>query len=163
MFTALKAILFTVVVPGAVAVYGPYRVLASYPDRWGGPAGVFRAAGVGCFILGAAIYFWCLWDFAVAGRGTPAPIDPPRELVVRGLYRFCRNPMYIGVLSVILAQALFFRAPAVVAYAAIVFGSFAATVVFYEEPALSRKFGSAYARYCAQTPRWLPKVRQVLR
>jgi protein-S-isoprenylcysteine O-methyltransferase Ste14 len=64
--------------------------------------------------------------------------------------------MYVGVLLIVVGQALFFRAPPVLAYGAIVFALFAAMVVLYEEPVLSRKFGSAYARYCAQTPRWLP-------
>jgi protein-S-isoprenylcysteine O-methyltransferase Ste14 len=158
VLTAIKAVLFTIVVPGTVALYGPYQVLGRYPSRWAGFESQFRVAGVCFAVLGALIYLWCLWDFAVAGRGTPAPIDPPKELVVRGLYRYSRNPMYVGVLSVILAQALFFRAPAVLVYGAIVFAFFAAMVVLYEEPVLSRKFGGAYARYCAQTPRWFPKL-----
>jgi len=155
MLIALKALLFTIVVPGTVAVYGPYRVLGTYPGRWGFSPGAFRVLGLACAALGAAIYFWCLWDFASVGRGTPAPIDPPRVLVVRGLYRYSRNPMYVGVATFIVAQGLFFRAAAVLVYAAIVFALFTGVVLLYEEPSLRRKYGDAYARYCAQTPRWL--------
>src|SRR5260370_317651 len=68
------------------------------------------------FLVGASVYFWCLWDFAVAGRGTPAPIDPPKQLVVRGLYRSVRNPMYLGVLLVVAGWVELFRAARVLEY-----------------------------------------------
>jgi len=95
---ALKNTLFTLVVPGTVAVAIPLLL-----SRGQAPATGPRAA-LACefFSLGIAIYAWCLWDFAAFGRGTPAPIDAPRRLVVRGLYRYTRNPMYVGVLSAVL-------------------------------------------------------------
>src|ERR1041384_7966988 len=78
--------------------------------------------GAGCLLLlvGASIYVWCVWDFATFGRGTPAPIDAPKRLVVRGLYHYTRNPMYTGVLTVILGWALLFQALPLVLYASIV-------------------------------------------
>ncbi len=88
--------------------------------------------------LGAAIYFWCAWDFATAGQGTPAPIDPPKHLVVRGLYRFVRNPMYAGVLLLLAGESLAFQSLRILAYAAIVFAVVNLFVIFYEEPALKR-------------------------
>ena len=107
-------------------------------------------------LLGASIYLWCAWDFTFAGRGTPAPIDPPKALVVRGLYRYMRNPMYVGVLSILVGEALFFESRTLFEYAAIVFIFFYLFVVLYEEPVLKQKFGEPYQRYRQTVPRWLP-------
>src|SRR5260370_35088021 len=100
MLLLLKNLLFTVFVPGTVAVVIPYRIASRT-----GPGLVLEGArplsAAPLFLLGAAIYFWCLWDFAVTGRGTPAPIDPPKHLVGRGLYRRVRNPMYLCLLLVV--------------------------------------------------------------
>ena len=106
------------------------------------------------------IYLWCAWDFAFAGKGTPAPIDPPKDLVVRGLYKHIRNPMYVGVLSMVLGQAFWFETATLFIYAGVGFLMFNAFVFFYEEPALTRKFGPAYGRYCDAVPRWLPTLRR---
>jgi len=105
--------------------------------------------------VGAAIYLWCIWDFASLGRGTPAPVDPPRRLVARGLYRYSRNPMYIGVLIVICGWALLFQSIAIAAYGLVVGLCFQLVVVLYEEPALARQFGASYAQYRANVRRWL--------
>jgi protein-S-isoprenylcysteine O-methyltransferase Ste14 len=150
----LKNILFTVVVPGTVAVYVPLLVAR---DR--SPAsGLLFACALFVLSLGATIYAWCVWDFAAFGRGTPAPIDAPKQLVYRGLYRYTRNPMYVGVLTVILGWALMFRAPALIIYALVTGGWFHLFVVFYEEPHLRRQFGSGYDEYCARAGRWLPRL-----
>ena len=151
----IKTAIFTVLVPGTVGLYIPYRLLAGAPRRW--DLGVFRYLGLIPIALGVAIYLWCAWDFSMTGRGTPAPIDPPKELVARGLYRWVRNPMYVGVLSVVLGQALFFGAPAVAEYAAVAFAFFHLFVMLYEEPTLGAKFGEAHARYRRTVPRWLPR------
>jgi protein-S-isoprenylcysteine O-methyltransferase Ste14 len=99
---------------------------------------------------------WCAWDFTFAGRGTPAPIDPPKELVVQGLYRYVRNPMYVGILSILLGEALLFASWSLFGYAAVVFILFFLFVVLYEEPILMRKFGESYLQYCKNVPRWIP-------
>jgi protein-S-isoprenylcysteine O-methyltransferase Ste14 len=151
----IKTAIFTVLVPGTVGVWIPYRLLAR-ADRGFWDLGALRYLGLLPLGLGAAIYFWCAWDFAVAGQGTPAPIDPPKDLVARGLYRWTRNPMYVGVLAVVLGQAVLFEAPILAGYAALVFILFHLFVVLYEEPMLSSKFGEAYDRYRASVPRWLP-------
>ena len=147
----IKTAIFTVLVPGVVGLYIPYRLLGRTD------LGAFRYLGLIPIALGAAIYFWCAWDFAVAGRGTPAPIDPPKELVARGLYRWVRNPMYVGVLSVVLGQALLFGSPIVAEYAVLAFAFFHLFVVLYEEPTLGAKFGEGYALYRRTVPRWLPR------
>jgi len=103
--TALKTLIFTVIVPGAVTVYIPYLLLSSPPAPL--PVGMSRYFGLLPMLFGTAIYFRCAWDFAFAGKGTPAPIDPPKELVVRGLYRYARNPMYVGILTLLAGEAWF--------------------------------------------------------
>lgn len=111
-------------------------------------------------MLGAAIYFWCLWDFAISGRGTPAPIAAPKHLVVRGLYRYIRNPMYVGVLLVIIGWAMFLQSREVLVYGAVIGIGFHCFVVLIEEPLLKSKFGEAYEGYCKEVGRWLPRRSQ---
>jgi protein-S-isoprenylcysteine O-methyltransferase Ste14 len=159
MMIAFKTLIFTVLVPGTVAVLIPYRLGSSVAATGNLPIGSFRYSGVGLIVAGALIYFWCAWDFTFAGRGTPAPIDPPKELVVRGLYKFVRNPMYVGVLSVLLGEAVLFEARVLFGYAGLLFVLFFAFVVLYEEPALGRKFGTSYQRYRDVVPRWIPRMR----
>ena len=97
MILFLKNLLFTVLIPGTVGVYIPLRLAGDW--RAVSPRDWFLAAPL--LLAGASIYFWCLWNFAVTGRGTPAPIDPPKKLIVRGPHKYVRNPMYLGVLSVV--------------------------------------------------------------
>jgi len=114
--------------------------------------------GLVLLLAGATIYFWCAFGaFAQAG-GTPAPLDPPKRLVVHGLYRVMRNPMYVGVGSVVLAEAIGFRSAALAVYLIIWALCVHLFVLFYEEPTLRRKFGASYEDYCRRVPRWLPKL-----
>lgn len=152
----LKTIIFTFLVPGTVTILVPYWLLSSPTAPQPMPLGVFRYFGVLPILFGAAIYFRCAWDFTFAGRGTPAPIDPPKELVVRGLYRYVRNPMYVGILSILLGEALLFASRRLFAYAAVAFVFFFLLVVLYEEPMLREKFGESYRQYCSRVPRWMP-------
>ena len=156
VFLFLKNLLFTVIVPGTVAVYGPFRLAAS---REGLPAGwgVLQVVALLPLACGGVIYFWCLWDFATFGRGTPAPIDAPKRLVVRGLYRYVRNPMYVGVLLVIAGWAVLFQSPRILGYGLIVALFFHLFVVAVEEPSLRGKFGDSYVRYCREVRRWVPR------
>lgn len=149
-----KNLLFTIVVPGTVAVYVPLFLI---------PHGSIESqlnalAGGLLLLIGASIYLWCLWDFASAGRGTPAPIDPPKHLVVRGLYRYTRNPMYVGVLSVIFGWSILFAAIPIVIYGLCAALGFHLFVVFHEEPHLRKVFGPSYQEYCLQVNRWLPSL-----
>lgn len=153
----LRNLVFTLVVPATVAVYLPLWLapdLLFEPARTG-PA--WRWLAVAPLLAGLAVYTWCVWDFARTGRGTPAPIDAPKHLVVRGLYRSVRNPMYVGVLLVILGWALWFGSRALLLYAVLVAIVFHLFVTLYEEPALRRSFGAEYEQYVAAVPRWLPR------
>jgi len=154
--TAIKTLIFTVLVPGTVAVWIPMRILSASGARSSISLDALRYLGAPAMLIGILIYLWCAWDFTFAGKGTPAPIDPPKELVVRGLYKYIRNPMYVGVLSLVLGEAFWFESKQLFAYAALVFAFFFAFVVFYEEPSLKRKFGEQYENYRAQVPRWIP-------
>jgi protein-S-isoprenylcysteine O-methyltransferase Ste14 len=156
---ALHSLLFTFIVPGTIGGYLPWAILhATGATLAAAPA--WRWLGLIPLSLGLAIYVWCVTDFAVAGRGTPAPIDPPKELVVRGLYRVTRNPMYVGVLSVIAGESWLFGSAPLAFYTAVVLAGFHFFVIGYEEPTLRRSFDGAYQRYCAAVPRWLPRLRR---
>jgi protein-S-isoprenylcysteine O-methyltransferase Ste14 len=156
---ALRTLLFTVVVPGTVAVYVPWWILARSGELAIERRGIAQLAGLALALFGGAIYARCAWDFTFVGRGTPAPIDPPRELVASGLYRWTRNPMYVGVGSVLLGEALLFGSARLLGYALAVLTAFHLFVVLYEEPTLRRSFGAAYERYCERVPRWIGRVR----
>lgn len=152
----LRTALFTILVPGTVLVFVPAAlVISGVGPRFDlGPA---RYAGPVPLLLGLAVIAACFADFVRRGRGTPAPYDPPRELVVAGLYRFVRNPQYLGVLLVVAGEALLTGRAVLLAYAALLAAGYHAFVVWHEEPALGRLFGPAYARYRDAVPRWLPR------
>ncbi len=155
MFVLLiKNIVFTVVVPATVAVYLPLLMTRGRTPDFG----ILAAIGYVLMIAGGMVYLRCVWDFFAFGRGTPAPIDAPKKLVVRGLYRYTRNPMYVGVLTTILGWSALFRAVDLVVYGLITGTAFHLFVVVYEEPHLQRVFGASYNDYRARVGRWLPRV-----
>ncbi len=142
------------IAPGTVAGWIPWLLVHERTPA----SGLVLALAIGLFGLGGAIYTWCVWDFASFGRGTPAPIDAPRKLVIRGLYRWVRNPMYVGVLTVILAWALWFQAASLVVYALGVAACFHAFIRLYEEPHLARQFEAEYEAYRERVGRWIPRL-----
>jgi protein-S-isoprenylcysteine O-methyltransferase Ste14 len=159
----VKLAVFTLFVPGTVTVWLPlfymYPGLRHRPMAWNAHA----LGGLILIALGAAGYFWCALDFAFAGRGTPAPIDPPKFLVARGLYRFSRNPMYLSVLTVLAGESLLFWSARLLGYAACVAVLFHLFVYFYEEPNLKKRMGAAYEQYVQDVPRWIPRFRRAER
>jgi protein-S-isoprenylcysteine O-methyltransferase Ste14 len=152
----LRTVLFTLLVPGTVLVLVPLALvrLDVGPRLDLGAAGY---AGVVPLLAGVGFILWCFADFICRGRGTPAPYDPPRELVVAGLYRYVRNPQYVGVVLAVVGEGLLSGAAALFGYAAVLAVGYHLFVTYYEEPTLSRLFGDAYARYRAAVPRWLPR------
>jgi len=150
----LKNLLFTLLVPGTAGVLIPLRIAAR---RIPAPTvEVWSIIGLVLLAAGATGYFWCLWEFAVTGRGTPAPIDPPRHLVIRGPYRFVRNPIYVSAVAVVVGWAAYFHSTEVFLYAIVLFGAFHLFVVAVEEPQLQRKFGDSYTHYRHKVRRWFP-------
>jgi protein-S-isoprenylcysteine O-methyltransferase Ste14 len=150
----LKTMLFTLVAPGTVLVLVPRWLLGGFPRPEPGP---LTWLGELVILLGAAIYFRCAWEFAVRGLGSPAPIAPTKFLVTTALHRYVRNPMYIGVLTVLLGEAVTFRSAVLLGYATFFCVPVELFVVFYEEPALRRQFGESYEEYRRSVPRWIPK------
>jgi protein-S-isoprenylcysteine O-methyltransferase Ste14 len=156
----LRTLVFTVFVPGFWTVLVPYWVVGRRAQL------DLRGAGaVGCVLVvaGVALYLMCaFWGFALRGKGTPAPIDPPKQLVMEGPYRIVRNPMYWSVLFVMLGEALAFRSLALAEIGCVFFACTALFVMVYEEPLLHEKFGAEYEEYCRRVPRWIPRLRDKL-
>jgi protein-S-isoprenylcysteine O-methyltransferase Ste14 len=159
----LRAVFFTLLMPGTVLILVPWLLLRGQPssDVWHlDPRSVF---GLIAMAAGAGVLLYCILDFAVSGRGTLAPVDPPRKLVRVGLYRHVRNPMYLGVILVLVGEAVFFESRVLSFYAAIVALSFHLFVVLYEEPKLRALFGEEYNAYRSAVPRWVPRLRPARR
>lgn len=153
-FLAVRSLVVVFLLPGTVAVYVPLQILqASGQLSWPGlSVNTILAA---CLTLcGVSVLLRCVWDFFATGKGTLAPFDPPRELVVVGLYRFTRNPMYNGVLATLAGEAWLVQSTALLKYTVVVFILFHVFVVAYEEPALASQFGESYRAYRRAVPRW---------
>ena len=153
----LKTAIFTIFVPGTVAGYLPWTLrgratVATY--------GVETAAAIAVIIIGILIYLHtAFWGFAYTGGGTPAPIAPTKILVVHGLHRHVRNPMYIGVALIIAGQAWLFHSRHIAIYLACVLAIVNFFVLVYEEPTLRKQFGDQYEQYKKSVPRWIPRIR----
>ena len=155
----LGSAIFLVVAPGIVAGYVPWRIC-----RWHVGASLlgissFRVLGVLLIAAGLLVLLDSFARFALQGLGTPAPIFPTRHLVVSGLFRYVRNPMYVAVLSLIFGQALLFGSIGVLEYGIAVWVAFYLFVVIYEEPTLRRSYRREYEEFCVNVPRWIPRLR----
>ncbi len=156
MKPALQTLLFTITIPGTVAGLIPWLIQRNY-DALGLGLGPERYLGIPLIILGTTVYLASAGAFALIGRGTPAPIRPTDKLVIQGLHHYVRNPMYIGVLSVLLGESLWSQSGLVLLYTAFILTVFNAFIHLYEEPTLRRTYGEEYLRYCESTPRWIPR------
>ncbi len=155
----LGSAIFLVVAPGTLAVYLPWTI-----SRWHFEPPLlgfflFRVIGVLMIAAGLPVLLDSFARFAIQGLGTPAPIAPPQHLVITGLYRFVRNPMYVAVLLLIFGQGLLFGSVGLLEYGIVIWLGFFAFVVLYEEPTLRRKFGAEYEEFCAEVPRWIPRLK----
>jgi protein-S-isoprenylcysteine O-methyltransferase Ste14 len=151
--------LFLVIAPGTIAVWLPWTF---YHWRLASPLlgfFPFRIVGVLLIAAGLPVLLDSFARFALQGLGTPAPIAPPQRLVVTGLYRYVRNPMYVAVLSLIFGQGFFFGNVRVLEYGLMVALAFHLFVRLYEEPVLRAKFGGEYEDFCANVRRWIPRFR----
>ena len=160
VWLAARSLLWTILFPGFFAGYVPWRFFgfSRVQVNLSDPAQVLGLllAGAGTVLLAA-----CIAEFARTGRGTLSPVDPPQHLVVRGLYRYVRNPMYLSVTAIVLGETLVARSAALGVYWAIWFACVNAFVIGYEEPTLRRQFGGAYEDYARRVGRWIPvHVRQ---
>ena len=156
MFVIARAITWAALFIAFVLMYVPARILARAGVSAPVTIGVREAAGMFIGAAGIGIALWCVATFATAGQGTPAPFDPPRRLVIKGPYRFVRNPMYIGAGMALAGAALVYRSWQIVGYAAVLGLMTHLFIVLYEEPTLRRTFGRDYDEYCGRVRRWVP-------
>jgi protein-S-isoprenylcysteine O-methyltransferase Ste14 len=146
---------FLLVAPGVVAGLVPWLLTGWRSSHPPVPVAVL---GLGLIALGTGVLLHAFVRFVVEGRGTPAPITPTQRLVVGGLYRHVRNPMYVAVGATIVGQALLLGRPILLAYAAVFWVVVAAFVRLYEEPALTAQYGEEYAAYHRAVPGWWPRL-----
>jgi len=156
MFVLVRAVTYAALFIGFVLIYLPARFLS-----WSGivaPAntGAPQVAGMTMVTIGTVIALWCVFTFVFIGKGTPAPFDPPRKLVIRGPYRFVRNPMYIGAGMTLGGAALFYQSLSISIYTGLFFLITHLFVLLYEEPTLQRTFGTEYEVYFRRVRRWWP-------
>lgn len=158
VWLGIRSIAWAALVPGLLAGYVPWRYfgLGQVDFSWLDPLDVLGLVFVG---LGVGFLAICIWEFAHSGRGTLVPIDPPKHLVVRGLYRHVRNPMYLSVTAIVFGELLLTRSLALLIYWVIWFAAVNLFVIGYEEPTLRRQFGASYDRYTQTVGRWIPRFR----
>jgi len=159
MAVLIRALVYASLFIGLVLVYLPAQVLSSAGVTRPMQFGAVQFAGMLVGAVGASVALWCILAFALVGRGTPAPFDPPRKLVVRGPYKYVRNPMYLGAGLALAGAALFYQSASLWAYTAGFLLLMHLFVILYEEPTLHRSFGEEYETYCRRVRRWLPKAR----
>ena len=150
----LRALLAFLILPGMVAIVVP-PLLASL-DPW--KHGEFLPGAL-LMLVGATLLVWCVRDFYVSGKGTLAPWNPPKKLVVVGFYRHLRNPMYVGVITLVIGWSLYFGSPILGLYAVILAVVFHIRVVVNEEPWLESQFGNEWRQYSAEVGRWFPRLK----
>ena len=159
ILAVLGSAIFLVIAPGIVAGYIPWRIC-----RWHVGAGLLgtsclRVLGTLFIAAGLPVLLDSFARFALLGAGTPAPIFPTQRLVVSGLFRYVRNPMYVAVLSLIFGQGLLFGSVQVLEYGIAVWAAFYLFVLIYEEPTLRKSYGREYEEFSANVPRWIPRWR----
>lgn len=150
----IRSLFFLALMPGIVAGYVPYRILLASGRLHPLTLSVASVIAAALTLSGVVVLLRCVWDFFSSGKGTLAPIDPPRHLVVRGLYGYTRNPMYNGVIAVLVGEAWLFTSVSLLTYAGLVLVAFHLFVVVYEEPALTAQFHESYHAYRRSVPRW---------
>jgi protein-S-isoprenylcysteine O-methyltransferase Ste14 len=156
---ATGSAIFFALAPGTVAGLGPWWLTGWHPGAPYAHLWPLRLAGALVVLAAATVLIQAFARFVIEGLGTPAPVAPPEHLVVGGLYRYVRNPMYLAVTAAILGQALLLWRPVLLTYAAVTLGAMVVFVLGYEQPALSRQFGQSYDEYRRAVPGWWPRLR----
>ncbi|MFN2502101.1 MAG: isoprenylcysteine carboxylmethyltransferase family protein [Pyrinomonadaceae bacterium] len=152
----VRNLFFTILQPGVVTILLPFLILrtsdrGSIPDSLGWPQWI----GAATVFVGVSIMASCIIRFATEGKGTISPLDPTKKLVLKGLYRYSRNPMYVGAMLLLVGEATFWMSALVALYAAVVFLAFNLFIILHEEPRLRREFASEYESYLGSVRRWL--------
>jgi protein-S-isoprenylcysteine O-methyltransferase Ste14 len=159
---ALAGTIAFLIAPAIVAGFIPWVISRWEPQLPLGDGAIFPGLGALMIAAGAIALLDSFFRFATEGLGTPSPLVPTQTLVVRGLYRYVRNPMYLALVIIVCGQALLLGNWLLMAYAAVIWAVTHAFVVLYEEPTLRKAYGKQYDAYCAQVARWLPFRAQAL-
>lgn len=157
MRNAIVSTLATLIVPGTAVVLIPFLVLRATGGLPVARLGPLELGSIVLGLIGVGMVLWVSYAFVAIGRGTPVPIRPPREFVAAGLYRFVRNPMYLGALLVLFSEAVLFRSAWLLLYTGLLWLALHTFTVAWEEPQLEGRFGQAYRDYRLTTPRWIPR------
>jgi protein-S-isoprenylcysteine O-methyltransferase Ste14 len=159
MLILLRALMYATLFVAVFLVVVPQRLLRASGYLGHDSFGLPELIGLGLVVCGVALVLWCLVAFAFVGKGTAAPFDPPRKLVVVGPYHFVRNPIYIGAIVAMLGAAMVLWSGWLVLYALVVLIATHLLVILYEEPHLRRVFGQPYEDYLRTVHRWIPTWR----
>jgi protein-S-isoprenylcysteine O-methyltransferase Ste14 len=154
---ALSAAAFFLMAPLVMGGVLPWWISRWHPGPRVPGQSLLTIVGAAATAAGVVVVVEAFVRFVRHGRGTPAPYDPARRLVVSGAYRYVRNPMYVGLMLVVLGQALILRHGALLAYALVLFTAFHLRIVLKEEPELRQRFGDEYDEYCRRVQRWIPR------
>jgi protein-S-isoprenylcysteine O-methyltransferase Ste14 len=160
MRRSLETVLATILVPGIFVFLLPYLILTASGTGWPAEPSALQLLAIPLALFGGSMAVWVSYTFATKGEGTPIPVDPPRQFIDFGLFRYVRNPMVLGVVIALLAEAIFFASVWLLLYTIVVWFVLHLFVVMVEEPQLERRFGESYQRYRETTPRWLPRRRR---
>ena len=153
----LKTILYMGISHGFFTFYLPYQLALVDNDLF--DLGIFRYFAFPLWLIGILIIIWCSIEIIRKGRGTPAHFDPPRELVITGLYCYVRNPVYLGALLIQLGYIIWFGSGMLISYFVFFILAYHIVIVFVEEPILRNTFGAGYDEYSKNVPRWIPRFR----
>ena len=152
----LRNLFFTIIQPGLVAGLFPYWILGDKIKKvFSCDFQFYQYLGATLFLIGLVIMLECIIRFAIEGRGTLSPADPTKKLVTKGLYRFSRNPMYVGVMLILIGEAVFFESYSLWIYLLCIFLAFNLFIFLIEEPRLRKDFGVEYEQYCKKVRRWI--------
>ncbi len=155
---SFKTTMGTIVVPGGFCFLVPFFILkATLPQLPSSISLVHILAGL-VVACGLSMVLWVSIVFVRKGQGTPIPVDPPTRLVVQGLFRFVRNPMYVGAVLIVLGEALFFRSGWLLLYTVGLWSVLHTFLVVFEEPQLKQRFGPDFVEYMNIVPRWIPRI-----
>ena len=151
----LRNLFFTILQPGAVAGLLPFIILKMEGRTFFSEFGLYQFFGLLIFLVGFGVMLNCIYRFATEGKGTLSPADQTQELVIKGLYQYSRNPMYVGVLLILIGEGIFFTSLALISYALVTYAGFDLFIKLIEEPRLKKDFGEGYEAYCEKVRRWI--------
>lgn len=158
MVRTLKATMATILVPGGFCFLVPYFILHSAQERLARGAVLLQVLAALLTLCGLAMVVWVSVIFVRKGNGTPNPLEPPTKLVIEGLYRFVRNPMYAGALLILVGEVILYRSGWLLLYSAGLWSSLHIFLVKVEEPQLIRRYGMKFVNYLETVPRWIPRI-----